>query len=84
MDDAIWASEKAISKHQSDWKEALILMQEIGFRPQLLTFRSWLWASATVSQWYYLKFMLHVLLKRSHGRHIYVRYLVLYFEFSIH
>ncbi|KAJ8618419.1 hypothetical protein MRB53_014605 [Persea americana] len=49
VDDAIWASEKAISKHQSDWKEALILMQEVGLKPQLLTFRSWLWASATIS-----------------------------------
>ncbi|XP_077221071.1 SET domain group 40 isoform X2 [Tasmannia lanceolata] len=49
VDDAIWESEKAISKAQSDWKEAKVLMQEIGLRPQLLTFRSWLWASATIS-----------------------------------
>lgn len=48
MDHAIWATEKAISKAEQDWKEALALMHELEFRPQFLTFRSWLWASATV------------------------------------
>ncbi|XP_058098153.1 protein SET DOMAIN GROUP 40 isoform X3 [Magnolia sinica] len=48
VDDAIWTSEKAVSRAQSDWKEALALMKELELKPQLLSFRSWLWASATV------------------------------------
>ncbi|KAK9115707.1 hypothetical protein Sjap_014654 [Stephania japonica] len=49
VDDAIWAAEKAISNAESEWKEALSLMRELEFQRQLLTFRSWLWASATIS-----------------------------------
>ncbi|KAF8389622.1 hypothetical protein HHK36_024141 [Tetracentron sinense] len=49
VDDAIWAAEKAISKAELDWKEARPLMQELKLKPQLLTFRSWLWSSATIS-----------------------------------
>ncbi|WOL16853.1 hypothetical protein Cni_G25641 [Canna indica] len=49
VEDAIWVSEKAITIAKSDWKEAVSLMQELDFKPQLLTFRSWLWASATIS-----------------------------------
>ncbi|XP_058098152.1 protein SET DOMAIN GROUP 40 isoform X2 [Magnolia sinica] len=49
VDDAIWTSEKAVSRAQSDWKEALALMKELELKPQLLSFRSWLWASATIS-----------------------------------
>ncbi|KAJ4961061.1 hypothetical protein NE237_020971 [Protea cynaroides] len=49
VDDAIWATEKAISKAELDRKEALPLMKDLELRPQLLTFSSWLWASATVS-----------------------------------
>lgn len=49
VEDAIWLSEKAILKAKSDWKDAVFVMQEMELKPQLLTFRSWLWASATVS-----------------------------------
>ncbi|XP_042501592.1 protein SET DOMAIN GROUP 40 [Macadamia integrifolia] len=49
VDEAIWATEKATSKAELDWKEALPLMKDLELRQQLLTFRSWLWASATVS-----------------------------------
>ncbi|KAL5983189.1 hypothetical protein ACLOJK_017273 [Asimina triloba] len=49
VDDAIWASEKAVLKVQSDWEGALGLMKELGLKSLLLTFRSWLWASATIS-----------------------------------
>ncbi|KAG9442453.1 hypothetical protein H6P81_018307 [Aristolochia fimbriata] len=49
VDIAIWTSEKAVSKVQSEWKEVLLLMQEVGLNPRLFTFKSWLWASATVS-----------------------------------
>ncbi|GMY12779.1 protein SET DOMAIN GROUP 40 [Fagus crenata] len=49
LDDAIWAAQKAISKAKSEWKEAKQLMEQLQLKPQLLTFRSWLWASATIS-----------------------------------
>ncbi|KAK1322440.1 Protein SET DOMAIN GROUP 40 [Acorus calamus] len=49
VDDAIWASEKAISKVRADWKDVVLIMQEIGLKPQLRSFKAWLWASATIS-----------------------------------
>ncbi|XP_031474488.1 protein SET DOMAIN GROUP 40 [Nymphaea colorata] len=49
VDDAIYASKQAVSKVQYDWKEAKRLMEDISLRPQFLTFRSWLWAFATIS-----------------------------------
>ncbi|KAF6174604.1 hypothetical protein GIB67_006256 [Kingdonia uniflora] len=49
VDDAIWAAEKAILKAKVEWKEAIVLMKELELRPQFQTFKSWLWASATVS-----------------------------------
>ncbi|KAK1262264.1 Protein SET DOMAIN GROUP 40 [Acorus gramineus] len=49
VDDAIWASEKAISKVRADWKDMVLIMQEIGLKPQLRSFKAWLWASATIS-----------------------------------
>ncbi|KAL0912839.1 hypothetical protein M5K25_016248 [Dendrobium thyrsiflorum] len=49
VEDAIWVSENAIVKARSDWKESLIVMQEMMLKSQLLSFRSWLWASATIS-----------------------------------
>lgn len=49
MDDAIWAAEKAVSKAELEWKNAIALMEELRLKPQLVTFRAWLWASATVS-----------------------------------
>lgn len=49
MDDAIWAAEKAILKAEFEWKEANVVMEQLMLKPQLLTFRAWLWASATVS-----------------------------------
>ncbi|MQM16825.1 hypothetical protein Taro_049786 [Colocasia esculenta] len=49
VEDAVCISEKIVSKVHSDWEEAVILMQEMGIKPQLQTFRSWLWASGTVS-----------------------------------
>ncbi|XP_020529971.1 protein SET DOMAIN GROUP 40 isoform X2 [Amborella trichopoda] len=47
--DAISASKKSISKLQFEWKETQGLMKEINLKPQLLSFQSWLWASATIS-----------------------------------
>ncbi|KAF5182419.1 Set domain group [Thalictrum thalictroides] len=49
VDDAIWTTERVISKAESDWKEAYPLMRELQLKPQLSTFKAWLWASATVS-----------------------------------
>ncbi|KAG0454023.1 hypothetical protein HPP92_025327 [Vanilla planifolia] len=49
VDDAIWVSEKAVLKARSDWKECLIVLQEMKLKPKLLSLRSWIWASATVS-----------------------------------
>ncbi|WCJ25122.1 SET domain group 40 [Euphorbia peplus] len=49
VDDAIWTTEKAVSKAESEWKEAFLLMQQLHFRPQFLTLRAWIWASATIS-----------------------------------
>ncbi|KAJ8511264.1 hypothetical protein OPV22_001698 [Ensete ventricosum] len=49
VEDAIWVSEKAVVIAKSEWKEAVGLMQDLDLKPQLLTFRSWLWASATIS-----------------------------------
>ncbi|KAA8530720.1 hypothetical protein F0562_005346 [Nyssa sinensis] len=49
VDDAIWTAEKAALKAELDWKAAIALMEELKFKPQLLTLKAWLWASATIS-----------------------------------
>lgn len=49
MDDAIWAAEKATLKAKFEWKETNALMKQLELKPQLLTFKAWLWAYATVS-----------------------------------
>lgn len=49
MDDAIWDTEKARSKAELEWKEALALIKKLNLKSRFLTFRAWLWASATVS-----------------------------------
>ncbi|XP_031093726.1 protein SET DOMAIN GROUP 40 [Ipomoea triloba] len=48
VDDAIWAAEKAVQKAKMELKEASVLMDEIKLRPQLMTLKAWLWASATI------------------------------------
>ncbi|KAF2325705.1 hypothetical protein GH714_033360 [Hevea brasiliensis] len=48
-DDAIWTTEKAISKAESEWKRANLLMQELKLKSRLLSLRAWIWASATIS-----------------------------------
>lgn len=48
MDDAIWVAKKARWKAEAEWKETRALMEELKFKPGLLAFKSWLWASATV------------------------------------
>ncbi|KAG5534401.1 hypothetical protein RHGRI_022500 [Rhododendron griersonianum] len=49
VDDAIWAAEKATSKAEFSWIEAISLMKELNLKSRTLTFRAWVWASATVS-----------------------------------
>ncbi|CAA3014580.1 SET DOMAIN GROUP 40 [Olea europaea subsp. europaea] len=49
MDDAIWTAERAVEKDKIDWREATALMGELNLKPQLMTFKAWLWASATIS-----------------------------------
>ncbi|KAJ8752715.1 hypothetical protein K2173_007025 [Erythroxylum novogranatense] len=49
VDDAIWAAEKTVSKAKMEWVEAKSLMQRLHLKPQLLTFKAWLWASSTIS-----------------------------------
>lgn len=35
-------------KVENEWKEARAIMQDLRLKPRILTFGSWLWASATV------------------------------------
>ncbi|KAK3124973.1 hypothetical protein QOZ80_7BG0598020 [Eleusine coracana subsp. coracana] len=49
VDDAIWLAQKAIHAIKSDWEEATQPMKELGFKPELIMFKSCLWAFATVS-----------------------------------
>ncbi|KAM7268424.1 hypothetical protein ACFE04_010590 [Oxalis oulophora] len=49
VDDAIWATEKAVAKVESEWKEASPLLGELKLKSQLCSIRAWIWASATVS-----------------------------------
>jgi hypothetical protein len=48
VDEAMWVTEKAVQKAKSEWKEALALMEDLMFKPQLLSFKAWVWAAATV------------------------------------
>ncbi|MED6176231.1 hypothetical protein PIB30_086172 [Stylosanthes scabra] len=49
VDEAIWVTEIAVQKTKSEWKQARALMEDLKFKPQLLTFKAWVWASATIS-----------------------------------
>ncbi|KAH7850870.1 hypothetical protein Vadar_003980 [Vaccinium darrowii] len=49
VDDAIWAAEKATSKAECSWVEAIPLMKELNLKSRTHSFRAWLWASATIS-----------------------------------
>ncbi|KAK9285616.1 hypothetical protein L1049_024812 [Liquidambar formosana] len=49
VEDAVWATDKAISKAKLEWKETIALMEKLNLRPQFLNFKAWIWASATIS-----------------------------------
>ncbi|KAJ7960029.1 Protein SET DOMAIN GROUP 40 [Quillaja saponaria] len=49
VDDARWVTENAVLKAQLNWKEANALIEDLKLKPQFLTFRAWLWATATIS-----------------------------------
>jgi hypothetical protein len=62
VEDAVWATEKATAKCQSEWKEAGSLMKELELKPKFRSFQAWLWASATVRT---LHFITRKLLEKS-------------------
>ncbi|XP_058744788.1 protein SET DOMAIN GROUP 40 [Vicia villosa] len=49
VDEAMWVTEKAVQKAKLEWQEAHALMEDLMFKPQLLTFKAWIWAAATIS-----------------------------------
>jgi hypothetical protein len=49
VEDAVWIAEKAVERAKSDWRGSLTLLKELDIKPQLLNFKSWLWACQTVS-----------------------------------
>ncbi|GMH11287.1 hypothetical protein Nepgr_013128 [Nepenthes gracilis] len=49
VDDAIWIAEETVSKAVSQWRESIAVMEDIMLKTQLMTFKAWLWASATIS-----------------------------------
>ena len=48
MDDAVWLTERVISKAELEWREAIPLMKQLDLKPKFISFKAWLWASATV------------------------------------
>ncbi|VVA98952.1 unnamed protein product [Arabis nemorensis] len=48
VEDVVWATEKAIAKSLSEWKEVGPLMKELDLKPKFQSFQAWLWAFATV------------------------------------
>ncbi|KAJ9540914.1 hypothetical protein OSB04_027420 [Centaurea solstitialis] len=49
LDDAIWAAEKALEKAKMEWKSATAIMKELMFKPHYMSFKAWIWASASIS-----------------------------------
>ncbi|KAL8109284.1 protein SET DOMAIN GROUP 40 [Apium graveolens] len=49
VDYAIWAAEKAIGKAKSEWKEAVLMMNDLKIKNKFQSLRAWLWASGTIS-----------------------------------
>ncbi|CAL9230627.1 unnamed protein product [Arabidopsis halleri] len=49
VEDAVWATEKAIAKCQFELKEVGLLMEELELKSKFRSFQAWLWASATIS-----------------------------------
>lgn len=49
LDDAIWTAEKAVGTAKLEWENATDLMKVLELKPQLMSFKAWLWASATIS-----------------------------------
>ncbi|XP_057851489.2 protein SET DOMAIN GROUP 40 isoform X2 [Cryptomeria japonica] len=49
VEDAVQVAERATAVVHQKWKEAQVLMNEIGLKHRFMNFKSWLWAFATVS-----------------------------------
>ncbi|KAH9614540.1 hypothetical protein KSS87_002863 [Heliosperma pusillum] len=47
VDDAIWLAEKVISKVELEWRGAIGLLEQLNLKARFLTFKAWLWSSAT-------------------------------------
>lgn len=71
VDDAIWVAQKAVSAIRSEWEEATPLMRELDFKPKLLMFKTWLWAFATV----YNYFEIYLLARFMSAFFLFIRYL---------
>ncbi|KAK9062131.1 hypothetical protein SSX86_019316 [Deinandra increscens subsp. villosa] len=49
LDDAIWAAERALEKTKMEWESAATIMEELMFKPHYMSFKAWIWASASIS-----------------------------------
>ncbi|KAD0812907.1 hypothetical protein R6Q59_007983 [Mikania micrantha] len=49
LDDAIWAAERALEKTKMEWQSATAVMEELMFKPHYMSFKAWIWASASIS-----------------------------------
>ncbi|KVI08676.1 Rubisco LS methyltransferase, substrate-binding domain-containing protein [Cynara cardunculus var. scolymus] len=49
LDDATWAAEKALEKAKMEWESATTIMEELMFKPHYMSFKAWIWASASIS-----------------------------------
>ncbi|XP_076954133.1 protein SET DOMAIN GROUP 40-like [Bidens hawaiensis] len=49
LDDAIWAAQRALEKTKSEWESATAVMEELMFKPHYMSFKAWIWASASIS-----------------------------------
>lgn len=49
LDDATWAAQKALEKAKMEWKSATTIMEELMFKPHYMSFKAWIWASASIS-----------------------------------
>ncbi|KAI3794401.1 hypothetical protein L1987_37032 [Smallanthus sonchifolius] len=49
LEDAIWAAERALERTKMEWKSATVVMEELMFKPHYMSFKAWIWASASIS-----------------------------------
>ncbi|KAJ0703690.1 putative [histone H3]-lysine(4) N-trimethyltransferase chromatin remodeling SET family [Helianthus annuus] len=49
VDDAIWAAERALERTKTEWESATAIMEQLMFKPHYMSFKAWVWASASIS-----------------------------------